>query len=57
MKTEIQPKVFEAPTDQQINDLADWLKSLNYKQIQFLKESYEGYLVQQSQAADSVFIQ
>ena len=57
MKTEIPLKVFEAPTDQQLNELADWLESLNYKQIQFLKESYEGYLVQQSQAVDSHYVQ
>ena len=57
MTKQLEPKVFEAPSDQEINELAEWLESLNYKQIQFMKESYEGYLIQQSQAAGSMYVQ
>lgn len=34
----------EVYTDEQINELAEWLQDLTLKQAFFLKESYEGYL-------------
>ncbi len=44
-------------SDEEINELADWLEDLTLKQAFFLKESYEGYLIQQSQAAGCVYVQ
>lgn len=43
MKSELQDK--DTYTDQEINDLAEWLEELTLKQAFFLKESYESYLV------------
>lgn len=31
-------------TDEEINELAEWLENLSLKQTFFLKESYEAYL-------------
>ncbi len=47
----------EKYSDEEINDLADWLEDLTLKQAFFLKESYEGYLVQQSQSAGCAYVQ
>lgn len=38
-------------TDEQINDLADWLEDLTLKQAFFLKETYEAHMRQQALAA------
>lgn len=43
-------------TDEEINDLAEWLEDLTLKQAFFLKESYEGYLMQQAQAVEANFV-
>ncbi len=36
-------------TDQEINELAEWLEDLTLKQVFFLKQSYDGYLKAQAQ--------
>lgn len=43
-------------SDQEINEIADWLADLTLKQAFFLKESYEAMLFAQSQACKSEFL-
>lgn len=42
MKSEKQTSTFY--TDEEINELAEWLEELTLKQAFFLKESYEAFL-------------
>lgn len=35
-------------TDEEINELAEWIEDLTLKQAFFLKESYEGFLKAQA---------
>lgn len=46
LKSELQEKTIY--TDEEVNELAEWLQDLTLKQAFFLKESYEGYLNQQA---------
>ncbi len=46
LKSEMQEK--KIYSNEEINQLAEWLEDLTLKQAFFLKESYEGYLNQQS---------
>lgn len=41
----------ESYTDEEINDLAEWLEDLTLRQAFFLKDSYEGFL--NAQATES----
>ena len=42
-----------AYTDEEINELSEWLEELTLKQVFFLKDSYEAYLNQQAQACEA----
>lgn len=48
MKSESQLKT--EYTDDEINDLSEWLENLTIRQIFFLRESYEAYLNAQAQS-------
>lgn len=43
-------------SDQEVNELAEWLEDLSLDQAFFLKESYEAYLLQQTQACESNYL-
>lgn len=40
----------ETYTDEQINELAEWWDNLTFRQLYFLKQTYEGMLIDQSLA-------
>lgn len=44
-------------TDEEVNELAEWLEDLTLKQAFFLKESYEAYLNAQAQGHGSQHVQ
>lgn len=46
-------KVKEIFTDEEINEIADWLESLTIQQLFFLKESYEALLQSYAHEAGS----
>lgn len=56
MKKKTEKQEQEEYSDEEVNELAEWLQDLSIKQAFFLKESYEAYLNQQIQACDSTFM-
>lgn len=53
LKSQSQEK--DTYSDAEINELAEWLEDLTLKQAFFLKESYEGYINQQSTSCGSEY--
>lgn len=54
-KSELQKK--DAYTDEEINELAEWLEDLTLKQAFFIKESYEAMLKMKAQETGSGYVQ
>lgn len=50
-------EVRQEPTDKEINDLADWIQSLTFEQLMFLKKSYEEMLESQAHAHGNGWVQ
>ncbi len=46
----------ESYSDDQINELSEWLDDLTLKQVFFIKESYEGLLKSQANSCDSAYV-
>ena len=44
-------------TDQEINELAEWLQSLTIAQLDFLKQSYDAMLDVQAKAYGNGYVQ
>lgn len=53
--TELQKK--QAYSDEEINELAEWLEDLTLKQAFFIKESYEAMLSMKAQEAGCGYVQ
>lgn len=53
MREEVEKKPW---TDEEINDLAEWLKDLSIDQIFFLRESYESLLRLRAQEVGSKYV-
>lgn len=52
--TPIKEKEVEGYTDEEINELAEWAESLTIKQLFFLKESYEAFLIMKTMPMESL---
>lgn len=40
---------YESYTDEDINNIAEWLNNLTFRQLMFLKDSYEAMLKEQAE--------
>ncbi len=47
-KEEIANQILDKPSDEKINDLAEFFQGLNIHQLLFLKDSYEEWLTTQA---------
>lgn len=60
MKDEVKPKnhpELDSYTDEEVNELAEWIEDLTIKQAFFLKEHYELLLNHHARQAGSNYVQ